>query len=74
MITYLNNIGGGQFNVEVPDCDIFIIWQQDVHTASMLNDFQTDNAKLQYFGDLLKQNPMTAYYIYNNLPIPSGLL
>lgn len=60
------DLGNGLFEVRV-NTTLFILSSDDPTQASMINDFNTDPSKLEYFATLLYENPNTAYSIYNNL-------
>lgn len=60
------DLGNGLFEVRV-ETILFILSSEDPTQASMINDFNTDPSKLEYFATLLYENPNTAYSIYNNL-------
>jgi hypothetical protein len=63
--TYID-LGNGLYEVKV-NTILFILDIQDPTQASMVNDFNTDPSKLEYFATLLYENPNTAYSIYNNM-------
>jgi hypothetical protein len=66
--------GNGVWNVVVED-SIYAINELESHTATMLNDFKTDAAKLAQFESLMVQHGApTAYYMYNNIPLPISLI
>jgi len=59
-------LGDGYYEVKTGNI-VFILDSQDPTQANMINDFNTDVLKLEYFVSLLANNPNTAYSIYNNM-------
>lgn len=60
------DLGNGYYEVRVGNT-LFMLDSEDPTQASMINDFNTDPSKLEYFATLLADNPNTAYSIYNNM-------